>query len=366
MIRVSKECSENRVRLVRRLVELRFKLVMTTEKKAIENQDLLCETKVVLGHHLSFIWKPSWLENTFCDVCTKTIWIYVHQFYECTDCGYYCHVFCVDKIKRVCSAVVASENSMIINVCPYKGLLFQDYKCAECQTYIRIRNIKVSPEDRVSLEARLCDYDGKYYCPLHHWNNTALIPARVICNWQFEQQRVSQASFQLLKYRYEARIYDLELQNPKLFMYLESLTQVKNIKENLVKMKKYLVSCKYWNACLKSLPSRCRELLYKCKLYSMKDMIEINSGIFLEDLSELKAKCEKHIRSDCEICKNQGYICELCNSDNILFPFDEEAQNCNKCQNIYHNHCWCKRDFCPKCKRIEERLKTQDIHTEIS
>ncbi|XP_050430449.1 differentially expressed in FDCP 8 homolog isoform X3 [Adelges cooleyi] len=227
MIRVSKECSENRVRLVRRLVELRFKLVMTTEKKAIENQDLLCETKVVLGHHLSFIWKPSWLENTFCDVCTKTIWIYVHQFYECTDCGYYCHVFCVDKIKRVCSAVVASENSMIINVCPYKGLLFQDYKCAECQTYIRIRNIKVSPEDRVSLEARLCDYDGKYYCPLHHWNNTALIPARVICNWQFEQQRVSQASFQLLKYRYEARIYDLELQNPKLFMYLESLTQVK-------------------------------------------------------------------------------------------------------------------------------------------
>lgn len=55
----------------------------------------------------------------------------------------------------------------------------------------------------------------------------ALIPARVICNWEFEQQRVSQASFQLLKFNYKKRIYDLEQQNPKLFVYLESLSQIK-------------------------------------------------------------------------------------------------------------------------------------------
>lgn len=82
-------------------------------------------------------------------------------------------------------------------------------------------------DDTVSLEARLCDYDGKYYCPLHHWNNTAIIPARVICNWQFEKKSVSQASFQLLNYRYKSKIYDLEKQNPKLFIYLESLSQIK-------------------------------------------------------------------------------------------------------------------------------------------
>lgn len=51
----------------------------------------------------------------------------------------------MDSIKRVCTAVVASEQSMIQTICPYVGLLFQDYKCAECQSYIRIRNIKVSP-----------------------------------------------------------------------------------------------------------------------------------------------------------------------------------------------------------------------------
>lgn len=82
-------------------------------------------------------------------------------------------------------------------------------------------------EDALSLEARLCDYNGKFYCPLHHWNYTAIIPARVICNWEFEKKRVSQASFQLLNYKYKSKIYDLEKNNPKLFMYLDSLSQIK-------------------------------------------------------------------------------------------------------------------------------------------
>lgn len=62
-----------------------------------------------------------------------------------SDCEYKCHIFCVEQIKRVCIAVVASENSMISTISPYNGLLSQDYKCAECQSYIRIRNLKISP-----------------------------------------------------------------------------------------------------------------------------------------------------------------------------------------------------------------------------
>ncbi|XP_015376749.1 PREDICTED: differentially expressed in FDCP 8 homolog [Diuraphis noxia] len=362
MIRITKECSQERMRLVRRLVELRLKLEMITEIKALENKNLLNETKVVFGHHLSFVWKPNWLESKFCDVCTKTIWKYMHQLYECSDCGYYCHIFCVEKIKRVCTAVIASEHSMILTITPSNGLLSQDYKCAECQSYIRIRNPKISSEDTLSLEARLCDYDGKYYCPLHHWNNTALIPARVLCNWQFDKKIVSQASFQLLNYKYKSKMYNLEKHNPKLYTYLESLNQIKNIKNSLFKMKKYLVLCKVWNAQLKNISSRCHELLYDSILYSMKDMVEIKSGLFLEDLLRVKDVCEKHIRYECEICKNQGYICELCQKDTIIFPFDEDAHSCDKCDNVYHYQCWKNRNFCPKCKRIKERSDLQEVN----
>lgn len=83
MIRGTRECSQQRIRFVRRLVELRLKLVMVTEMKAIENNKQICKTKVVFGHHLSLVWKPNWLENKFCDVCTKAIWKYMHQLYEC-------------------------------------------------------------------------------------------------------------------------------------------------------------------------------------------------------------------------------------------------------------------------------------------
>ncbi|VVC45034.1 Putative zinc-RING and/or ribbon,Zinc finger, PHD-type,Zinc finger, RING/FYVE/PHD-type,Protein kinase C- [Cinara cedri] len=366
MIITTKEYSQERLRLVRRLVELRLKFTMVTERKVLESDDLInTNTQVVYGHHLSLIWKSDWLTTNFCDVCAKSIWKNMHQFYKCIDCGYYCHVFCMENIKRICTAIRASEHSMILTICPYSGLLTQDYKCAECQSYVRIRNIKVSPEDTLSLEARLCDYDGKFYCPLHHWNKTAVIPARVVCNWQFDKQYVSQASFQLLEYKYKSKVYDLEKHNPKLFMYLESLSQIKNIKNNVFKMKKYLVLCKVWNAQLKNISSRCHEFLYDSNLYSMKDLIEIKSGIFLEDLLRVVQICEKHIRVECEICKNRGYICEICKQDKIIFPFDEDVYSCDKCHNVYHNNCCNERNFCPKCKRIENRSKIQEYSTTI-
>lgn len=76
---------------------------------------------------------------------------------------------------------------------------------------------------------------------------------------------------------------------------------MQDIKNALVKMKKYLVLCKTWNAQLKTLSSRNHELLYDSNLYSMKDMVEIKSGLFLEDLKRTKQVCEKHICSDCEV-----------------------------------------------------------------
>lgn len=66
-------------------------------------------------------------------------------------------------------------------------------------------------------------------------------------------------------------------------------------------MKKYLVLCKIWNEQLKNLSSRSHELLYDGNLYSMKDMVEIKSGMFLEDLKRTKQTCEKHIRCECEV-----------------------------------------------------------------
>lgn len=39
-------------------------------------------------------------------------------------------------------------------------------------------------------EPRLCDYSGNYYCELCHWNDTMVIPSRVLHNWDFEPHKV--------------------------------------------------------------------------------------------------------------------------------------------------------------------------------
>lgn len=46
-----------------------------------------------------------------------------------------------------------------------------------------------------SMEPRMCDYNGLYYCPNCHWNSLMVIPARVLHNWDFESRKVIIFSF---------------------------------------------------------------------------------------------------------------------------------------------------------------------------
>ena len=80
------------------------------------------------------------------------------------------------------------------------------------------------------VEPRLCDYDGRYYCPSCHWNSTAVIPARVVHNWDFEERRVCRASKQLLCLMEKRPVLQLQQLNPRLFGFIEELSLVKVIR----------------------------------------------------------------------------------------------------------------------------------------
>lgn len=77
------------------------------------------------------------------------------------------------------------------------------------------------------IEPRLCDYDGRFYCPTCHWNSTAVIPARVVHNWDFEERRVCRASKQLLRLMEKRPVLKLQQLNPRLFDFVEELNVVK-------------------------------------------------------------------------------------------------------------------------------------------
>lgn len=79
-------------------------------------------------------------------------------------------------------SLVLSPPSHYCQVCPEKGLTDQQFRCFKCN-----RAFNQSP----SVEPRLCDYDGLYYCSHCHNRDTAVIPARVMHNWDFTAREVS-------------------------------------------------------------------------------------------------------------------------------------------------------------------------------
>ena len=47
--------------------------------------------------------------------------------------------------------------------------------------------------------------------------------------------------------------------------------------------------------------------------------------------------CEAH-HGMClvQVCSGKGYYCELCGSEDVLYPFDRHASLCSVCHSIFH------------------------------
>ncbi|XP_055911568.1 differentially expressed in FDCP 8 homolog isoform X2 [Eupeodes corollae] len=353
------ELSDERKWLVRHLVELRYELEGLKEAEEDPNE-AGPSAKTVIGHHLSVRNVGRSLQNarTYCDHCTGIIWSVVQASYICNDCQYTVHSKCINDIVRVCAHVVVSERKYpISDICPEIGLAAQGYKCAECQAPLNFKNNWVEP--------RLCDYNGLYFCPSCHWNDVSVTPARIIHNWDFEPRKVCRASLQEINLFLDKPVVKLEEANPKLFVFLQKLSSIKKLRENLSYMRKYLLECRVAveEKLLDNQIGSRRHLVQSCEFYSFKDLEQVESSVLYEFLNKIYNIFDKHIRS-CALCTAKAYICEICSNDEVIYPFDDGCIICDKCKSIYHRVCMTRKNMiCPKCTRLKERqlLQTQEI-----
>ncbi|XP_055844958.1 differentially expressed in FDCP 8 homolog isoform X2 [Episyrphus balteatus] len=353
------EVSIERKWLVRHLVELRYELEQLKDSEDNPNESGP-STKTVIGHHFNVRHVGRSLQNarSYCDHCTGIIWSVVQASYICNDCKYTVHSKCINDIVRVCAHVVVSERkNPIADICPEIGLAAQGYKCAECQAALTFKNAWVEP--------RICDYSGLYYCPSCHWSDVSIIPARIVHNWDFLPRKVCRASLQEINLFLDKPLVKLEEANPKLFVFLQKLSSIKKLRENLCYMRKYLLECRIAiDAKLldNQIGSR-RHLVQSSEFYSFKDLEQVESSALYEFLSKIYSTFDKHIRI-CALCTAKAYICEICSNDEVIYPFDDGCIICDKCKSIYHRVCMTRKNMiCPKCTRLKERqlLQTQEI-----
>lgn len=74
--------------------------------------------------------------------------------------------------------------------------------------------------------ARLCHYYGSYFCRDCHHKDTAVIPARVVHNWDFTPYPVSSEAHEVLQIISTRPLIHISSINPKLYTYIQGLKEI--------------------------------------------------------------------------------------------------------------------------------------------
>ncbi|KAF6362003.1 pleckstrin homology domain containing M3 [Rhinolophus ferrumequinum] len=165
------------------------------------------------------------------------------------------------KNKR--QSVTTSFLSILTTLSLERGLTAQSFKCAGCQRSIGLSNGK----------AKVCNYSGWYYCSSCHVDDSFLIPARIVHNWDTSKYKVSKQAKEFLEYVYEEPLIDIQQDNPMLYRHAEPLATVVRLRQRLKSLRAYLFSCRA--AVAEDLRRRVfpREYLFQqIHLYSLADL----------------------------------------------------------------------------------------------
>ncbi|XP_029981511.1 pleckstrin homology domain-containing family M member 3 [Sphaeramia orbicularis] len=246
------------------------------------------------------------------------------------------------RAKR--QSVTTSFLSILTCLAVEKGLTAQSFRCAGCQRPVGLSRGK----------AKVCYYSGWYYCQSCHQDNSFLIPARLLHNWDTNKHKVSKQAKEFLEFVYEEPLLDVQQLNPCLYEHCEPLSTVLRLRQQLQSLRAYLFSCRATVA--EDLRRRIfpREyLLQHIHLYSMADLQQVIDGKLAPFLAKVIKFASSHVFS-CSLCREKGFICELCHNGQVIYPFQENAtRRCDGCGAVFHAECRQKSQPCPRCVRRE-------------
>uniref|UniRef100_H3CJ15 Pleckstrin homology domain containing M3 n=1 Tax=Tetraodon nigroviridis TaxID=99883 RepID=H3CJ15_TETNG len=251
------------------------------------------------------------------------------------------------RAKR--QSVTTSFLSILTCLAAEKGLTAQGFRCAGCQCPVGLSNGK----------AKVCCYSGWYYCQSCHQDNSFLIPARLLHNWDTAKHKVSKQAKEFLEFVYEEPLLDVQQLNPCLYEHCKPLSTILRLRQQLQSLRAYLFSCRTTVA--EDLRRRIfpREyLLQHIHLYSMADLQQqVIDGKLAPYLSKVIKFASSHVLS-CSLCREKGFICELCHDGQVLYPFQESAvKRCGGCGAVFHAECGQKAQPCPRCVHRERHHK---------
>ncbi|XP_062381751.1 pleckstrin homology domain-containing family M member 1 [Sardina pilchardus] len=229
-----------------------------------------------------------------------------------------------------------------------RGLDAQSFRCAGCSKKIGVSMGK----------AKLCEFSAQYYCESCHRGDAIVIPSRLVHNWDLTPREVSKQALKLLGQIEHEPLLNLDLLNPDLYEHSETMATVRSLRQKLRLLGDYVLLCR--SGIKKKLQAKLKQrsyLLESDQIYSVEDLRQIAEGQYQPVLQSLVLQSAGHVH-DCELCTQRGFICQICNADDIIFPFQfETTSRCRGCKAVFHSSCREDSPTCPRCVRLQRYLE---------
>ncbi|XP_025920914.1 pleckstrin homology domain-containing family M member 1 isoform X3 [Apteryx rowi] len=252
----------------------------------------------------------------------------------------------LDGNSQVVLKNIVKENGFLLQylvaIPVEKGLDSQSFICAGCSRQIGFSFVK----------PKLCAFSGLYYCDSCHQDDEMVIPSRLIHNWDLTKRGVCRQALKFLTQIRNQPLINLKLVNESLYDHVERMSQICRSREQLKLLGDYLIMCR--SGALKELSKRLdhRNYLLECPhKYSVTDLRQIADGAFETFLQSLIQFASHHVYN-CDLCTQRGFICQICNRSNIIFPFElDTTTRCSQCKTVFHRDCQASVKSCPRCER---------------
>ncbi|XP_024885568.1 run domain Beclin-1-interacting and cysteine-rich domain-containing protein [Temnothorax curvispinosus] len=229
----------------------------------------------------------------------------------------------------------------------------QNYRCAGCGMKVAVK---------YANRFRYCEYLGRYFCTGCHTNQVAFIPGKILSKWDFNRYPVSNFSYRLLDQMMSDPLFQVNDLNPLLYRRIKQLDKTRLLRTKLFFLKDFSFACRFATSLQDVLKKEPNYIINDPHVYSIQDLINVKLGVLCARLQELVQICCAHI-VDCELCQARGFVCELCCSKDVIFPWDlSKVTRCEKCGACFHIDCKHRSDKleCPRCMRLHARRISRD------
>ncbi|XP_016159879.1 PREDICTED: pleckstrin homology domain-containing family M member 1 isoform X2 [Ficedula albicollis] len=267
----------------------------------------------------------------------------------------------LDGHSQVVLKNVVKENGFLLQylvaIPMEKGLDSQSFICAGCSRQIGFSFAR----------PKLCAFSGLYYCDSCHGDEESVIPSRLIHNWDLTKRGVCKQALRFLRQIRNQPLIDLKLVNESLYEHVERMGRILRCREQLKLLGDYLIMCR--SGALKELSKRLdhRHYLLECPhKYSVADLRQVADGAFESFLQSLLQFASHHVYS-CDLCTQRGFICQICRSSDIIFPFQfDTTTRCSECKTVFHRDCHARAPSCPRCERRQRYQRQLETSAEPS